>query len=237
MRGTGCLRGLLVLGIAFGGSIAPGSVGTGLLGVGPAKAEKFYTRKRVNGQWITGQFPAEDTAPTARPKAKPRRVVRAKPAVAPAATAQQPTLTELVAGATAAASATVPSLSSAIRTEWASVPASALTIPPPAVAPQAAPPAVDLVADERLSRLRSALIARAQDLAARAPDAPASAVAAAPAPAAQPAAGTPEPAKRLEPRSVSYDFETGVKTTVFEDSVVRESFDVASIKRIALPAR
>ena len=39
----------------------------------------------------------------------------------------------------------------------------------------------------------------------------------------------------LVPRSVSYDFETGIKTTVFENSVVREPFDRAAMRSLANP--
>ena len=37
----------------------------------------------------------------------------------------------------------------------------------------------------------------------------------------------------LVPRSVSYDFETGIKTTVYESSVVREPFDRAAMRGLA----
>jgi hypothetical protein len=37
------------------------------------------------------------------------------------------------------------------------------------------------------------------------------------------------------PRSVSYDFENGIKTTVYENSVVRELFDVWAMRGLNTP--
>jgi hypothetical protein len=39
----------------------------------------------------------------------------------------------------------------------------------------------------------------------------------------------------LVPRSVSYDFENGIKTTVYENSVVRELFDVWAMRGLNTP--
>ncbi len=51
-----CVRAAAVIGVAAFGSVVFGSVG-GVPGLGKAQAAEFYTRKRVNGQWITGRFP------------------------------------------------------------------------------------------------------------------------------------------------------------------------------------
>lgn len=259
MRGKTCVRGVVVLGVAFGGYIAPASMTSDVLGVSVARAEKFYTRKRVNGQWITGLFPSEGAAAPARTRRRPRVVahVRATPPrpaaqVAPATPPEAPDRT---------ATASVEGFADPTSTE--SVVANAagpdLAAPPfvtAAAAPDTnpAPTALEVLpsSDERLARLRKALLARAQEIAATAPATVPAAFASAnvtapaqPGPDTRVVASPPEtrpaePAKiaaRLEPRSVSYDFETGVKTTVFANSVVREPFDVPAVKRLALPAR
>jgi hypothetical protein len=53
------------------------------------------------------------------------------------------------------------------------------------------------------------------------------------APASTAAAATTDKVAPLVPRSVSYNFETGIKTTVFENSVVREPFDRAAMRGLS----
>jgi hypothetical protein len=74
--------------------------------------------------------------------------------------------------------------------------------------------------EERLRTLREALQARANSLSTGSVTLP------------QPARVSPEP------QSVSLDFQSGVKTTVFSDGTsIQEQFDVAALKGIASPPR
>lgn len=73
---------------------------------------------------------------------------------------------------------------------------------------------------DRLSRLQRALVLRAQAIAV----------------AATETTGSTQPVARPEPRSVSFDFESGMKTTVYAGNVlVREAFDPAVSKALASP--
>lgn len=250
MRRRVCAQAIIVLGLATGGcvlSIAPGST---LMGVGSAEAAAFYTRKRVNGRWITGQFPKAGTrvaraSSSTRFARKSRRVVEEFAVAA----APQPPVRE---------HGPSPSVALPQRTEAVKTPESAKQ----AVSFQ---PAAEF-SEERTAKLRRALQARADELAAAqtasiaarvASTEPAvlppsytetaQAVATAPGPVSETSApvrqgptemagaASAAPAKAttrdpLEPRSVSYDFETGIKTTVFASSVVREPFDVSALK-------
>ena len=83
--------------------------------------------------------------------------------------------------------------------------------------------------DEHRARLQKALEARAQEIAITRLDTP-DPVAAAPS-ALSDKAVVPASA---QPRSVSFDFESGLKTTTFPgDRLVREGFDVAAAKSLA----
>jgi hypothetical protein len=257
MRSGRCLRGVVAAGVAIGGWVALDSA-TGSLGfTTSAEAKEFFTRKRINGQWVTGVFPTENE-PSTRSHSRARSVYRAKPAVARShARVRKPGVAAPVAAATAATSA-------AIAVADLTSPSSALIASPsvPASSPtvrdgvSAGPATASLEGgDARLARLRSALEVRAQELASSpapvsarftsATDAAVTATAPVPVPVAPArpetaAANAPEPARPaapLEPKSVSFDFETGVKTTTFSNSVVREPFDVAALKRLAVPAR
>jgi hypothetical protein len=81
--------------------------------------------------------------------------------------------------------------------------------------PVAAPPAPAAQADP-MAKLREALQARANTLTAT--------------------TGSIAPAPRPEAQSVSLDFDTGMKTTVFKDgTMVREPFDVSAWRGLASP--
>ena len=272
MRASTFLRGLAAAGVALGGYIALDSGLPGDLAMSSAQAKEFYTRKRVNGQWVTGMFPAEtagETTPVVR--RRPRFVARRiKPAAAK-------TTTAAIAAKVAPPAPIATDPPAKTDTASAGVPATPITdralLPTVAVSePDAAPGATASASPvdaglERLTRLRAALMARAQELASSGasvssafvsgtlppPAAPTTAPGLGPTPpsaAARPAeitaqtgsgadkvAARSDEAKGLEPKAVSYDFETGVKTTTFANSVVREPFDVAAMKRIAAPTR
>jgi hypothetical protein len=57
-----------------------------LFGIGPAQAKDYYTRKRVNGRWITGRFPKRSTGIAKAPADTAQAAVaEAVPAPPPAA--------------------------------------------------------------------------------------------------------------------------------------------------------
>jgi len=100
-------------------------------------------------------------------------------------------------------------------------PAGASTSPISATAPVAAGAAAAAGSDgERLDKLRQALQARVNALTTGSvapPDAP-------------------RPGPEPEPHSVSLDFQSGIKTTLFSDgTMVREPFDVPALKSLAAP--
>ncbi len=207
----------------------------GPLAFGEAEAASFYTRKRVNGVWITGQFPKGGAGSASR---RFRRVARA-----PVVVDDEPETAPLPP---------VPSVEGLVRDAGRSDGPETTAAIPRTVASLAEPFPDPAIPDERLARLKEALTAHATILVAR-PSEPEPAKSAAlpalvgaaeaaparpPVLAASPAApapgiAAPSPAPSgLAPRSVSYDFETGIKTTVFENSVVREPFDVAAMKAL-----
>lgn len=167
-----------VLGLGMAACIGgPGALSPAL-GVGPANAKAFYTRKRVNGQWIEGRFPKAGASRNAS-RSRGRAVARAA----------------------------VPALPLPPRPERKpdSQPAAAVTAS---------------LGDDRLSKLHSALQAKAQ------------AIAAAPAEATRslaiPSAATP--------LSVTFDFESGMKITRYGgDVLVREPFDAPAMRALASP--
>ncbi len=98
-------------------------------------------------------------------------------------------------------------------------PAGASTAPISATAPVAAGAAAAAGSEgERLDKLRQALQARVNALTTGS--------------VAPPEAPRPGP----EPHSVSLDFQSGIKTTLFSDgTMVREPFDVPALKSLAAP--
>jgi hypothetical protein len=248
-------RAIFVVVIA-GGCFALFTPEFGIIGVGVAEAKPYYTRKRINGVWIKGRFSkrnALNKSQTATPKAERRPETRSLPAttgslsaapdpvtVPAAAVATQalvqansfPHTAWLTQGGSAAApSGSVPgaAVAQATSTPGAFAPQTVLSSPGAPVArtatpsaPQTAPgaqePPLVLPSDEqRLSKLREALQARANSL-------------------ANGGSGTPAPLIRPtpEPQSVTFDFKSGVKTTIFADgTIVEDAFDVAAIKGMA----
>lgn len=58
----------------------------GPFGIGPAEAKNYYTRKRVNGRWITGRFPKRSTNVAKVPaRTAPTAVAQSAPAPPPPA--------------------------------------------------------------------------------------------------------------------------------------------------------
>jgi hypothetical protein len=146
-------------------------IGPGFLGVTSAEADgQFYTRKRINGRWVTGKWP----------RGSDQRK--------------------------GASSLTTRSAAQVVTRE-AIVQKAAAVIPAPAAMPpkQAeTPPSHDL--------LQKSVEARAKQMAA--------------------ALGS------ATPRSVTFDFETGVKTVVFSHGVVKEEpFDPESMRFLVGPTK
>jgi len=81
MRSRFCLGAAVVGAIAFGGFI--GAPGDGFPGVSSAEAKEYYTRKRVNGRWITGRFPKRQFVRRAAKRAVVARVAPAPPSPPP----------------------------------------------------------------------------------------------------------------------------------------------------------
>ncbi|NNM72856.1 hypothetical protein [Enterovirga aerilata] len=269
MRMSLCVRAAATVGLALAGYMGSSAISFGIVGVSSAEAAQFYTRKRVNGVWITGRFPKTGGSAQA---ARGRREVQAR---------SVPRVSDVPASATLAALPAseprrdlpplpplppVPLVTGTLADRKpAPAPAPALpdveaALVTAAVGPVAPADDVAVAAEERPMKLRRALEARAGELKAKSEAAPAppaappvpAAVADAPAIASAAAsraevatgslAGGPVQAvaapaspaaggrTQLLPRSVSYDFETGIKTTVFESSVVREPFDPAAMR-------
>lgn len=190
-------RAAICVALVFGGgALSPTDLG--FVGVGQAEAKEYYTRKRVNGKWITGRFPKKSFAK----KESASRSARRGAAVARSAEAAP------------AKHVPVPPVKAEPAAQAAPAPQSTAL----AYAPRSATGVtlVPLSEDERLNKLREALRARANALTTGS---------IAPAPAAAPAP---------EPQSVSLDFRSGTKTTIFSDgTLVTEPFDVGLLKGIA----
>jgi hypothetical protein len=139
MRAKAFVRTTIVTALFFVGGIDLGPFSTVFPGVSQAEAKGFYTRKRVNGEWITGEF-----AKRGRSAASYRRAPRRT-----AANARSVLAARALAAWTAADVA-------AVRPE----PRPIDILPPPAVREAMLTPP----ADERLLRLQRALEARAHEL-------------------------------------------------------------------------
>jgi hypothetical protein len=198
-------RAAICAGVIFGGTAVSPPIDLGFISVSPAEAKAYYTRKRVNGRWITGRFAKKGTAATriAYGSRSAERSPDASTRVAALSAFSTPVMS-------AAAPAPVERPVTAPRHS----PASSLAQAGPLAA--AAPGSA--FEDDRLSKLREALQARASALTTGSV-------------AAQQGL-RPGP----EPQSVSLDFKSGTKTTVFSDGTsVTEPFDVAALKGLAAP--
>ena len=196
----------VVPGVGFGQPAA--------FGVAAAEA-RVFTRKRVNGRWITGRFVAKQAASPSRGRV--RMASRGRPSAQDSEPEQVPTPpVRATLGAAAAAAVTAPLL------------AGTAPAPSAASAPQM---------DERMLKRQEALRERARAIVMTST----SEVAAAPESSAPAATGSlasaPAANARPEPRSLSFDFQSGLKTTVFANGTsVQEKFDIPSLKGLAAPA-
>jgi len=188
------------------------------IGVGTAEARDYYTRKRVNGRWITGRFPRQSNAPN------PSQAGLEQPPTRPQASGQV---------------SAAPSLSLPPEPEGAlrSRPVlAAATAPEDSLAglfeasPSGSTPLAAAPQDARLLNLQAALYVRARTLTSE----PEHALGSLPSPRSL---GSPRPVPASpEPKAVSLDFQSGIKTTVFTDgTLVEEPFDPAALKGLAGP--
>jgi hypothetical protein len=212
MRAISPVRGAAVAAAMLGGFFGAAVIDSGVPGIASAEAKDYYTKKRVNGQWITGRFPKKSFA-----KSKPATRTAAK--TAPVQDTAKP---EPVSAPVAVVTPVQPP----------EPPAAQVPIPQPA-------PLAPLGDDARMKKLQEALKARAQNLLVS--------NAAEPRPAREDPAHPmstasisphkpppPMPAASADPRSVTLDFGSGVKTTIFADgAIATEPFDVAAMRELA----
>ena len=193
------------------GTLTTAPLSTGMVA---AEARDYYTRKRVNGRWITGHFPRQPSASgqskvglEPRPTSPQQSDDFPTPWPSLALQPEQRVKPNLVL-----ATATAPE--GGLTSLFEALPSRAL--------------ALAATQDERLLKLREALHAHARTLASDAER-------------AWGALSGPGDSKssRLvsappEPKSMSFDFQSGVKTTVFTDGTeMTEPFDPAAMKGLA----
>jgi hypothetical protein len=202
----------ICVGAIFGGG-AFSSADLGFIGVSPAEAKTYYTRKRVDGKWVTGRFAKKSAS---------KKEAASKKEVARGGRSTKSAKRRARAAAFADADAANPSTRvAALPTPKAESAGQATPGPQVSggsastqVVPRAATGVslVPLSEDERLAKLREALRARANAL----------------------TTGSIAPPRAPEPQSVSLDFRSGTKTTIFSDgTLVTEPFDVGSLKGLA----
>jgi hypothetical protein len=175
-------------------------------GIKRAEASGFYTRRRVNGVWVTGAFPKSEVDAELRGV---RARTEAGPAAPPAPRGpSRPRTRQATRPAEPARPVQPVASKAALR---AGSPMAELPAGPPAADATASTSAAPATAEDHRLRLQQALERRAREMAEPGPKPP-------------------------EPRSVSFDFETGLKTIVFEgDRVVREPFDPDRVRALASP--
>ena len=253
MRSDVYWRRAVFVGVVAYGYFASVAPEFGVIGVGVAEAKSYYTRKRINGAWVKGKFPKRGALNKSH-AATSKGGRHSKTAALPATTGSLSAASEFVMAATAAASPAATQAGPSQQRAWptqtsatahpsapvqqgsavvqtsatpgALAPQTVLTGPAlpvartPALVPMATgahePPLVSPSDEQRLSKLREALQARANSLASGGGG---SGITVRPAP---------------EPQSVTFDFKSGVKTTIFADgTIVEDAFDVAALRGMA----
>jgi hypothetical protein len=250
VRASFFVRTAVVLGATLVGIPTPLPTDSGAFGVTSAEA-RIYTRKRVNGRWITGRFASGSgasessgrrerssrrTRVSARASAAAEREATREAAKEAAREAAREVAKEAARQAAREAAAKEASRAAA-RTEVAPREA---PIQPRMQAMREAPPAP---VDDRMLKLQEALQSRAKALVttpipAGPSPAPVEAKAAIDPPAMPVATGSLNAVSnpRAEPKSVTFDFQSGVKTTLFANgALIQEKFDVPSLRGLAAP--
>jgi hypothetical protein len=197
------LQTALVLAATLGGVPGLGTIDSGALGITSAEA-RVFTRKRVNGRWITGHFVSNRGS---KAKTRSARTSRSK---------KYARLSE-------EREVTPPAPEPRPRSAKNAEPVLAVAVPAAAAI---------VTTDDRMQKLQEALQEKARVIArAVTGDSPVLDSNLSPQ-----ATGSVRPAAP-EPRSVSFDFQSGVKTTVFSNgALVEEKFDVPSLKGLAAPS-
>lgn len=188
MRAKAFVRATIVVGLTVGSALDFGSSMVPFSGASPAEAKGFYTRKRVNGEWITGEF-AKRGRSVATYRNRTRRVATNARVI------------------TAAAAWTAADLATAMPVPRPADPSS-----PATREAMLSPPA-----DQRLLKLQHALQARAREF------------------VTAPSLNLPHRDTQADPTSVSFDFQSGLKTTTYGSTIVMEGFDVAAAKALVSP--
>jgi hypothetical protein len=198
------------------------------IGVGTAEARDYYTRKRVNGRWITGRFPRQSSAPN------PSQAGLEQPPTRPQASGHV-SAAPIMRTSTSSSATRSLSLPLEPEGELRSRPVlAAATAPEDSLAglfeasPSGSTPLAAAPQDARLLNLQAALYVRARTLTSE----PEHALGSLPSPRSL---GSPRPVPASpEPKAVSLDFQSGIKTTVFTDgTLVEEPFDPAALKELA----
>jgi hypothetical protein len=203
MRRTIYWRAAICIGAMFGGG-ALSSTDLGFIGIGPAEAKSYYTRKRVDGKWVNGRFPKKSAA---KKEISRKETAKASSSVKSSRRQARAALAETETAPASAKVAALPAAKAGPDSQGAAAPGSAASRPP------AGASSLTLSEDERLIRLREALRARANALTT---------------------GSIAAPPRAPEPQSVSLDFRSGTKTTIFSDgTLVTEPFDVGSLKGLA----
>ena len=211
MRARGYVLAATLAGLAYGSCLTSPTLSAFAPGIGAAQAKEFYTKKRVHGRWVSGRFPKKFAHHSSR-----RHQARVEAEPQRVAALPRPPRPEREARVEPRAR---PQLQSQRQPE---------AQPQPQPQPQIQPSEASLPREDRLLKLKRALEARAQAIATVSATEVTSSV--------RPLElSSPKP--RTEPRSVSFDFESGLKTTTFSSGhVVRESFDTGTLKGLAAPA-
>lgn len=249
VRSVAIAAGLLT---AFFGPLA---IDSGLSGIAPAQAKEYYTKKRVNGRWINGRF-AKRGAVKAKVAARSAPVREAAPRAAAVRVAEAKT-TSTAAAPTPAASAPAPAAMPA-RVEGNGSP-QATSAAPAAATPLADDGRMRQLQEALQARTQSLLVTSLAPTSAATPTAtPIQPLQEAlqarsrnilvtslvdPAPVAMDLSGPSETASlgpvravapRAEIRSVTFDFVSGVKSTLFGDgTTATEAFDTRSMQELA----
>jgi hypothetical protein len=207
MRARGYVLAATLAGLAYGSCLTSPTLSAFAPGIGAAQAKEFYTKKRVHGRWVSGRFPKKFAHRSSR-----RHEARVEAEPQRVAALPRPPRPEREARVEPRAQALLQSQRQ----------------PEPQSQPQIQPSEASLPREDRLLKLKRALEARAQAIATVSATEVTSSV--------RPLElSSPKP--RSEPRSVSFDFESGLKTTTFSSGhVVRESFDTGTLKGLAAPA-
>ena len=211
------MRSSRLLGLAIGLGLigsAGGHAVFDVVGIRPAEASEFYSRRRVNGVWVTGRFPkAEVDGELQRRGVGTRPEPRRRRAAAPQGAYQahrtgwaRARLSSRGAQRPAGTAAADALIAAALAAAPLGTLAPVATGSGPATFTETATPEP---AETRREHLRLALEAKAQELAAR--------------PTPGPAAFQPLPeqsATELRPISSTYDYRTQVRTTIYQNGVV-----------------